>query len=87
MIFTTKNQVDFFHSPVVNCFYRTIAANEKYVVIVAHDGKGHNTIKVYDTELNFLAAKKILLKKTDYSFNISREQTNQVSTSTSWNFI
>ncbi len=62
--------VEYFYL-VTNCFYRTIAANDNFVVAVAHDGKGHNTLYVYDPALNLLASRKVLIKKKDFSFNMS----------------
>jgi len=54
---------------VLNCFFRTLEASDKFVVVVAHDGYGSNYIYVYDYKLNILAEKKVIIKKNDHSFN------------------
>ncbi len=57
---------------VVNSFFRTVAASQDYVAVVAHDGKGHNIIYVYDHKLVLKAFKYIHLEETDYSFNLNK---------------
>ena len=57
--------------PVDRCFFRTIEANEKFVVAVVHDGRGNNYLHVYDAKLTWLAGKKVVIEKTDHSFNTS----------------
>lgn len=57
---------------VINSFFRTIAASADYVAVVAHDGKGHNVIYVYDHKLVLKAYKYIHLEEQDYSFNLHK---------------
>lgn len=58
-------------SLVKNCFFRTVAASDQYCVCVAHDGKGHNTLYIYDTNLSLKIHKNLEVKKTDYGLNPS----------------
>lgn len=67
-----------------NCFFRTLAANENFVVAVAHDGKGNNTLYVYNPGLKLLATKKVTIKKKDFSFNMSTGHLPQTPTCTRW---
>lgn len=71
-ILSEKNRKSNKELPASNCFYRTLAANENFVVVVAHDGRGNNCLYIYDSALNLLASKRIVVKKQDYSFNMSR---------------
>lgn len=41
------------------------------MVAVAHDGRGNNSLYVYDSALNLLASKRVVVRKQDYSFNMS----------------
>lgn len=52
-------------------FYRTIEANNDYVVAVAHDGTGINHLFVFNAGLDQLAEKIIAIKKNDFSINTS----------------
>lgn len=52
-------------------FFRTIETNGEYVVVVAHDGNGKNHLFVYNSTLELLAEKMVVIKKTDYSINTS----------------
>lgn len=38
---------------------------------VAHDGRGNNSLYVFDPALNLLASKRIVVRKRDFSFNMS----------------
>lgn len=57
---------------VINSFFRTIAVSQDYVAVVAHDGKGHNVVYVYDHKLVLKAFKYIHLEEQDYSFNLNK---------------
>lgn len=70
-LLSIQNKPSSLRLPVSNCFYRTIAANESYVVAVAHDGRGNNSLYVYDSALNLLASRRVVIRKKDYSFNMS----------------
>lgn len=70
---------------VVNCFFRTIAAVDGYCCIVAHDGKGHCTLYVFDSGLTMKAHKSLTIQKTDYGMNTSSLLADQMHTFTNCN--
>jgi hypothetical protein len=53
-------------------FYRTLETNDKYTAVVSHNGRGINTIHLYDQALHLITTKKVVIKKQDHSFSLSR---------------
>lgn len=68
-----------------NNFFRTIACNDRYCTAVAHDGRGNNMLYVLSSGLKLLANKHVIIKKQDYSFNISTLLSTNLQTVTSTN--
>jgi len=61
-----------FNIPVVNKFFRTIAASQDLVAVVGSDGQGHNVLFVYTHKLTLKAYKYLRIEPHDYCFNLTK---------------
>lgn len=67
-------------------FYRTLETNDKYAAVVSHDGRGNNVIHLYTRALELVTTKKVVIKKQDHSFSLSRRAVTETRTCTSCSY-